>query len=207
MRKLSRQHLESVFYSYMARAYQKWGKRLFDITLSVISLVFLSPIFILISLGILIEDGRPVIFKQKRVGKDGKQFIIYKFRSMAKDVGDIPSAEAKNVYITRVGKLIRRLSFDELPQLVNVLKGDMSIVGPRAALPSQARLCQLRKELGVMTLRPGLTGLAQVNSYDGMPEDEKAKWDFAYAKNVSFVADLNIIIRTFLYMLKPPPVY
>ncbi|MGB4298187.1 MAG: sugar transferase [Candidatus Saccharicenans sp.] len=189
------------------RAYQKWGKRLFDITLSVISLVFLSPLCILISLGILIEDGRPIIFKQKRVGKDGKQFIIYKFRSMAKNLGDIPSAEAKNVYITRVGGVIRRLSLDELPQLVNVIKGDMSIVGPRAPLPSQGRLCQLRKDLGAMGLRPGLTGLAQVNSYDGMPEDEKAKWDSIYAKNISLTTDLSIIMRTFLYVLKPPPVY
>jgi len=207
MPKPFRQPSGLVFYSYMVRAYPHWGKRLFDTVFSIISLVFLSPLCVFISLAILIEDGPPVIFKQRRIGRHGNQFIIYKFRSMAKNVGDIPSAEAKNVYITRVGRVIRRLSLDELPQLINVIKGDMSIVGPRAALPSQVRLCQLRKELGVTSLRPGLTGLAQVNSYDGMPENEKAKWDAIYASNLAFVTDLNIILKTFLYILKPPPVY
>jgi len=207
MPKPFRQPSGLVFYSYMVRAYPHWGKRLFDTVFSIISLVFLSPLCVLISLAILIEDGPPVIFKQRRIGRHGNQFIIYKFRSMAKNMGDIPSAEAKNVYITRVGRVIRRLSLDELPQLINVIKGDMSIVGPRAPLPSQGRLCQLRKDLGAMGLRPGLTGLAQVNSYDGMPEDEKAKWDSIYAKNISLTTDLSIIMRTFLYVLKPPPVY
>lgn len=187
--------------------YSKGIKRILDFVLAIIALIILSPILFLISMSILIEDGRPVIFKQKRAGKDAKEFVIYKFRSMPKGVKNIPSAQAINLPITKVGKAIRRLSFDELPQLINIIKGDMSVVGPRAPMPDQKYLIELRMKSGVFNLRPGLTGLAQINSYDGMPEKEKVEWDSKYLMKVSFVEDLKIILKTVSYLLKPPPVY
>lgn len=187
--------------------YKTFGKRMLDLILAFIASAFLAPIFIFISLAIILEDGRPVIFKQRRVGKNGKSFIIYKFRSMIKNSEELPSALARGLLITRTGKIIRRISLDELPQLINVLKGEMSIVGPRAALQSQTYLNDLRKSMGIDNLKPGLTGLAQINAYDGMPEDEKVRWDSLYAKNITLWNDIKIIIKTFLYLLKPPPVY
>jgi len=187
--------------------YKLKGKRILDYILSLMGIFILSPIFIFVSFAIFIEDGWPIIFKQKRVGKGGKLFTMYKFRSMAKNAGDVPSSQAIGIPITKVGKIIRRLSLDELPQLVNILKGDMSIVGPRAPLKSQVKLCELRQKLRITDLKPGLTGLAQINSYDGMPEEEKALWDKKYAESITFLNDIKIILRTFIYLLKPPPVY
>jgi len=187
--------------------YKRKGKRLFDYIISIIGIFVLSPIFVVLSIAILIEDGRPIIFRQKRVGKDGKQFMIYKFRSMAKNVGDVPSSKAVGLPITKVGRTIRRLSLDELPQLINTLKGDMSVVGPRASLQSQVYLNKLREKHGILDLKPGLTGLAQINSYDGMPEDEKVFWDKKYAEKITFINDIKIMLMTFAYLLKPPPVY
>jgi len=187
--------------------YKLKGKRILDYILSLMGIFILSPIFIFVSFAIFIEDGWPIIFKQKRVGKGGKLFTMYKFRSMVKNAGDVPSSQAIGLPITKVGKIIRRLSLDELPQLVNILKGDMSIVGPRAPLKSQVKLCELRQKLRITDLKPGLTGLAQINSYDGMPEEEKALWDKKYAESITFLNDIKIILRTFIYLLKPPPVY
>lgn len=191
----------------MNNFYFNKGKRLFDYVLSLLAIYFLSPFFVIAAVAIFLEDGFPVIFKQKRIGQGGKEFVIYKFRSMAKNVGDIPSALAKNVSITKVGRILRRLNIDELPQLVNIIKGDMSIVGPRASLKNQVYLNKLREEMGIFNIKPGLTGLAQVNSYAGMPEDEKAYWDKIYTQNITLIEDLKIIFRTFSYLLKPPPVY
>ena len=187
--------------------YKLKGKRILDYILSLMGIFILSPIFIFVSFAIFIEDGWPIIFKQKRVGKGGKLFTMYKFRSMVKNAGDVPSSQAIGLPITKVGKIIRRLSLDELPQLVNILKGDMSIVGPRASLKSQVKLYELRQKFRITDLKPGLTGLAQINSYDGMPEEEKALWDKKYAENITFLNDIKIILRTFIYLLKPPPVY
>ena len=103
--------------------------------------------------------------------------------------------------------MIRRTNLDELPQLFNILKGDMSIVGPRPPIPSQQELTELRKANGAIACRPGLTGLAQVSSFDGMTVPQKAAFDGEYAKRISFVGDITIILRTFVYLLKPPPVY
>ncbi len=152
-------------------------------------------------------DRGPALFKQIRVGQNGKDFLVFKFRSMPVNTGDVPSAEAHKLQVTKVGKFIRRTSLDELPQLMNILKGDMSVVGFRPALRKQTFLCELRESLGVHAVKPGLTGLAQINGYDGMPEDAKPVWDGKYAQQVSFGKDISIILRTFLYVLKPPPVY
>jgi O-antigen biosynthesis protein WbqP len=126
---------------------------------------------------------------------------------MAVGTGDIPSARAGVLRITRVGRVIRRTNIDELPQLVNILRGDMSLVGPRPALPSQAELLALRGANGAAACRPGLTGLAQIRSYDGMPEPEKARWDGQYAATISLRRDLAIVLGTFRYLARRPPVY
>jgi len=188
--------------------YESVGKRTLDIALSACALVVLAPFMAVIGLAVVLDDGIPILFRQRRVGRNGQPITILKFRSMSVGTGDIPSASVgTTVRITRVGRVIRRLSLDELPQLFCVLWGDMSIVGPRPALPSQVELLRLRTENGAMACRPGLTGLAQVNSYDGMPDTEKANWDKAYSESISLFTDLSIILRTFSYVMKPPPTY
>jgi O-antigen biosynthesis protein WbqP len=187
--------------------YRAFFKRLFDIALAAIALTALSPLMLLIALLIWWEDGAPVIFRQQRVGKDGATFEFLKFRSMALSAANVPKTEAANIPVTRMGRLIRRTNLDELPQFLNILKGDMSIVGPRPAIPAQDELCLLRRENGAMSCVPGLTGLAQVNAYDRMPETEKATWDGQYADEMSFVNDVKIILRTFAYLTRKPPVY
>lgn len=187
--------------------YRRIGKRLSDILLASVSLLCLSPLMLFTAAAIKLDDGGPVFFCQQRVGRKGSPFTIIKFRSMSAGTRDIPSAVASEARITRVGRVIRRLNIDELPQLVNVLRGDMSIVGPRPALQVQSELLHHRTENGALDCRPGLTGLAQVNSYDGMPDTEKARWDGQYAVGLSVSSDLAIILRTFTYLTKPPPVY
>ncbi|HIC89968.1 MAG TPA: sugar transferase, partial [Anaerolineae bacterium] len=186
--------------------YCRYGKRLLDIFLSGIALLLLFPVMLLVALAILVEDGTPVLFRQQRVGHEGVPFTVLKFRSMPVNTRDAPSAQAKSVRITRVGVIIRRTNIDELPQLFNIIRGDMSIVGPRPALASQQELCELRERQGALRCKPGLTGLAQVNSYDGMPDTVKAAWDAQYCAHVTFLNDVRIILHTFLYLLKPPPV-
>ena len=187
--------------------YRNFLKRFLDIFLSAASLVALSPLMILTAILIKIEDRGSVLFKQERVGKGGQTFDFLKFRSMPVNAANLPKTEAVQIPITRIGKVIRRTNIDELPQLINILRGDMSIVGPRPAIPAQEALCKLRDANGASDCLPGLTGLAQVNAYDGMPESEKAKWDGEYAGNLSFLNDLRIIFRTFAYLTRKPPVY
>src|SRR5205823_7797451 len=115
-----------------------------------------------------LEDRGPVLFRQQRSGRDGRPFRIFKFRSMPVNTGDVPSSQARSLRVTRVGQIIRRLNIDELPQLINILRGDMSVVGPRPALPTQTALLDMRKANAAIKCKPGLTGLAQVNSYDNM---------------------------------------
>ncbi|MBR9907052.1 MAG: sugar transferase [Gammaproteobacteria bacterium] len=187
--------------------YQRFGKRFFDLFIVVSATLVLSPFMILIALLIKVFDPGPVIFKQKRIGHGGSVFDFYKFRSMPVNTGDLPSDKVGQVQLTWIGKFIRRTNLDELPQLFNVLKGDMSIVGPRPPIPAQTELTELRRENGALLCRPGLTGLAQVSSFDGMNVPEKAAFDGKYADSVSFWGDVSIILRTFVYLLKPPPVY
>ena len=191
----------------MGGLYQGFGKRLFDISLSIIALIILFPIFLLTSILILLEDGYPVFFQQDRYGAKKKIFILYKFRSMATNTSDLPSALMKGNKITFIGKIIRRTNIDELPQLINILRGHMSIVGPRPALVDQIDLIKMRMVNHSINLRPDLTGLAQINSYDNMSENEKSKFDGTYASQYSFWLDLVIIFHTFKYLLKKPPIY
>lgn len=182
-------------------------KRLFDVALAAAALLVLSPVLVLIALAIRISDPGPIIFRQQRVGAHGRSFKFYKFRSMPVDTRDVPSDQIGDLRLSWIGRVIRRTNLDELPQLWNVLKGDMSIVGPRPPLAAQTELVARRLENGALACRPGLTGLAQVKSFDGMSVAEKAAFDGDYAARVSFIRDAGIIVRTFGYLLKPPPKY
>ena len=148
-----------------------------------------------------------MLFRQERVGANETRFTALKFRSMPTGTADLPSDRAEDLRVTAVGRLIRRTNLDELPQLWNILRGDMSFVGPRPALPTQEELVRLRDANGASRCYPGLTGLAQIKSYDGMPVSEKAEWDGTYAQRVTAGRDLGIVIRTFGYLVRQPPVY
>ena len=187
--------------------YELHLNRLFDLAVTAVASVVLSPVLGAAAIGIHLEDRGPVLFRQVRVGKNGNTFVVYKFRTMPVDTDAMPSAMAPGLKVTRAGAILRRLSLDELPQLINVLRGEMSIVGPRPALASQGELCSLRRGSPAFRCLPGMTGLAQVNSYDGMPDFEKVKWDVQYAERVSFSSDVRILARTLAYLRKRPPVY
>lgn len=187
--------------------YKVWGKRFFDLLAAFSALTALFPLLALIAVLIKVFDPGPVIFRQKRVGRLGQPFTFFKFRSMPVNTGDVPSDQVGQVKLSWVGRLIRRTNIDELPQLVNILRGDMSIVGPRPPIPSQIELVEARASNGAYNCRPGLTGLAQVSSFDGMSLGQKAEFDGEYAVNITFTKDVSIILKTFLYLLKPPPVY
>ncbi len=184
-----------------------FGKRIGDIFLSIICLISFSPIFLLISLLIKIFDNGPVFYTQLRVGRNNKNFLFIKFRSLPVMTPNISSDKLGKIKISWIGKLIRRTNIDELPQLINILKGEMSFVGPRPALISQKNLLLERNKNGSIFTRPGLTGLAQINAYNNMSFKEKAKYDEIYCKSLSFTKDISIILRTFIYLLSPPPVY
>lgn len=187
--------------------YERSIKRVFDVVFAGLTLIALSPLMLLISLAIRIEDRGPAFFRQKRIGRNGAEFDLLKFRSMPVSASNVPKTDAGALTITRVGKLIRRTNLDELPQLINVLRGEMSLVGPRPAISSQTALIEMRKKAGVERCLPGMTGLAQVNAYDGMPETEKAAHDSRYASSISFANDFKILSKTFGYLLRRPPVY
>ena len=187
--------------------YRDTLKPTLDIAISGLCILLLSPLMAVIIFLIKILDPGPTIFRQQRVGQNGKPFILMKFRSMPIHTGDVPSSEISQIQMTWIGRFIRRCNVDELPQLVNILKGDMSLVGPRPPLPCQEALISLRQANGALTLKPGLTGWAQVNAFDGMSEEKKAALDGIYARDISFIKDLEIIIRTISYLLSPPPKY
>ncbi len=175
-------------------------KRVLDVFLCVIALLMFWWVFVVISVLIICDDKGPVIFKQRRVGKNKKEFDIYKFRTMKMNTPkDVPThlLEDPNSYITRVGDFLRKFSLDELPQLINIIKGDMSIVGPRPALYNQYDLIAERDKYGANDIRPGLTGHAQINGRDELSIEGKAMYDGVYAQKISFLMDLGIILKTF----------
>lgn len=172
-------------------------KKLFDYVSSFLGIVILSPILIITSILIKAESKGPVIFKQKRPGVNNKIFNIYKFRSMRIDTPDLATDKIEaTVFITKTGRFIRRTSIDELPQLFNILKGDMSVVGPRPALYNQYELIEKRTNANVHTVKPGITGLAQVMGRDNITDDQKVQYDKFYVENQSFVLDMNILYKT-----------
>lgn len=182
-------------------------KRMVDIVVAIVLIIALIPIYFIISLIIFLQDFGTPIFKQMRVGKEGKEFMFYKFRSMPLKSPNVESHEKDKLKITPFGKFIRRTNLDELPQFFNVLKGDMSFIGPRPPIPSQKKLISMRRKNKSLFLKPGLTGWAQVNSYDNMPEDVKAKFDGEYADGISLKMDIKILLKTVIYFTKKPPAY
>ena len=182
-------------------------KRVFDILLALLLLCVLIPVYGIIAILVFIQDFGNPIFKQIRVGKGGEHFVFYKFRSMPIQTPNVESSQKDVLNITPFGKFIRGTNLDELPQFYNVLKGDMSFIGPRPPIPTQLILIELRRNNESLKLKPGLTGWAQVNSYDYMSENEKAKFDGEYADKISLKLDLLILFKTVLYFTKKPPTY
>ncbi len=181
--------------------YERYIKRALDVVLSAVGLVALSPLLALIALAIRLDSPGPAVFHQKRFGKDRKLFEIYKFRTMRVDAPrDVPTNDLRGSrgYITRVGRILRMTSLDELPQLWNILKGDMSLIGPRPALWNQEDLMAWRDRFGASHIRPGLSGWAQVNGRDYLSRDleKKARRDAEYAHNISFAFDLKCFLLT-----------
>ena len=166
---------------------------------SLLILIMLLPLFLLIGLIIIVDDGFPILFKQKRVGQKNSHFLIYKFRTMKKGTPDIPThlLNNQNLY-TISGPFLRKFSFDELPQLVNIIKGEIKFIGPRPALYNQDDLIKLRAEKGVHNLIPGLTGWAQINGRDELPVPDKVELDVEYMERQSFWFDIYIIWSTFV---------
>tara|TARA_B110000503_G_C7116124_1_gene400446 strand:+ start:451 stop:1002 length:552 start_codon:yes stop_codon:yes gene_type:complete len=166
-------------------------------------LLLLSPIFIVVGLGIVLEDGTPLFFKQKRIAINNKIFLVYKFRSMKKNTPDVATHLLQNPeqYLLKIGKIIRKLSFDELPNLINIIKGEMAFVGPRPALFNQYDLIELRTKHGIEKLKPGITGLAQINGRDEIAIEEKVLLDKEYLEKKSFLLDVQIVIKTFTNVL------
>ena len=187
-----------------ASALYSISKRTMDIVSSLVGLILLSPLFLLVAILIKLDSKGPIIFKQIRIGKNSKPFYIYKFRSMKIDAPNLSTEEFINAsdFTTKVGKFIRKTSIDELPQLVNILKGDMSIVGPRPVIEREVRLLELRKECNVDSILPGITGLAQINGRDDIDDYEKVKYDFEYLSKRNLVLDIKIIINTVLKVAK-----
>ena len=174
-------------------------KRMIDIILSFLAIIILFIPCLIIAICIKIESKGPVFFKQKRVGKDKEYFKIYKFRTMRTDTPkDMPTHMLNNpdLYITKVGRILRKSSLDELPQIINIIKGDMSIVGPRPALWNQEDLIAERDKYHANNIRPGLTGLAQISGRDELEIPLKAKIDGEYTKNISFLLDFKIFFKT-----------
>jgi exopolysaccharide biosynthesis polyprenyl glycosylphosphotransferase len=188
---------------------QRLLKRIFDIVFSLVVIILLSPVMLISAIAVKLYDGGPVLYKQKRLTIDEKEFYIYKFRSMITDAekkGGFQLATDDDPRITPVGKILRKIRMDELPQLFNILKGEMSVVGPRPERPEFTEL--YKKEMPEFTFRlkvkAGLTGYAQVTgAYDTSPYD-KLKMDMMYIENYSFRLDLQIILMTIKTMLFPP---
>ena len=174
-------------------------KRVIDLFISVVGLVVLSPVFLILVVWIKLDSKGPVLFKQKRVGIHKKHFNILKFRTMRIDTPkDTPTHLLENPeqYITKAGKFLRKSSLDELPQIFNIIKGDMAIVGPRPALWNQYDLIEERDKYGANDIRPGLTGWAQVNGRDELEIPVKAALDGEYVKKKGFVMDMKCIFKT-----------
>ncbi len=176
---------------------------MFNRFFALILIIFLSPIFLLVGIVILIEDRFPIFFTQKRIGINHTYFQIYKFRSMKKNTPNVATHLLLNPkqYVLKVGSLLRKLSLDELPNLINIVKGEMVFVGPRPALFNQIDLMALRAAVGVDKLKPGITGWAQINGRDEISISDKVKLEQEYMNKKSFLFDIEIIIKTFTNVL------
>ena len=168
-----------------------------------ILIILFSPIFIFVAIAIIIEDGFPVFFTQKRVGINYSFFKIYKFRSMKKGTPNVATHLLTNPdqYLLKIGKFIRKTSFDELPNLINIIKGEMVFVGPRPALYNQDDLMDFRVATGVSKLKPGITGWAQINGRDEISIAQKVQLEQEYLFRKSFLFDIEILVKTFTNVL------
>jgi O-antigen biosynthesis protein WbqP len=179
--------------------YRKYIKHTTDFIVAFIALILLALPAVIIAFWIKLDSKGPVIFKQKRYGKNKRPFTVYKFRSMSVHA---PSDKATNdfhdshSYITSAGKIMRKLSIDELPQLINVLKGNMSLIGPRPVVLSETRLIKLRDKYGANKLKPGITGWAQTNGRDELDDATKAEMDSYYTEHLGFMMDVKCIFKT-----------
>ncbi|WP_312470565.1 sugar transferase [Neobacillus sp.] len=179
--------------------YRAYIKKILDIILAFIGIVVLLPVFLLLIICIKLDSKGPVLFKQRRIGKDKSEFFILKFRTMKIDTPkDTPTHLLKDPesYITRVGKILRKTSLDELPQILNILKGEMSIIGPRPCLWNQYDLMAERDKYGANDIYPGLTGWAQINGRDELSIEVKAKLDGEYVEKLSFAFDVRCFFNT-----------
>lgn len=184
--------------------YKRVIKRELDLVVSTIAIIILAIPFLIVAILIKCDSKGPVFFRQQRMGKNSIPFKIYKFRSMYEEAphnqatADLENADNQ---ITRVGRLLRKTSIDELPQFINVFKGEMSIIGPRPVILAEKELIEMRQSNGVDKVFPGLTGLAQVHGRDHVPNLQKANYDGMYAAALSFRTDLKITFRTIWYVL------
>jgi O-antigen biosynthesis protein WbqP len=176
---------------------------MFNRLFAIFVLIILSPVFLALALAIFIEDGSPIFFKQKRVGVNYTFFNIYKFRSMKKNTPNVATHLLVNPeqYLLKIGGILRKLSLDELPNLINIINGDMVFVGPRPALYNQDDLMALRISAGVDKLKPGITGWAQINGRDELSIGDKVKLEQEYMYKKSILFDIEIIIKTFTNVL------
>lgn len=185
--------------------YERYIKRILDIIISLSALIVLSPVLLIVAVLIKLDSPGPVFFTQKRYGKNKEFFNIYKFRSMRTNTPkDVPTNDlhGANSFITPLGNVLRKTSLDELPQLWNILRGDMSLIGPRPALWNQYDLMELRDKYGASMIRPGLSGWAQVNGRDSLELEQKARRDGEYARNVSFAFDVKCLWMTFIKVVR-----
>ena len=185
--------------------YRNGIKRLLAVVLSLCGMLCLSWLFLILAIAIKLDSPGPVFFKQKRVGRGKRHFYILKFRTMRIDTPhDLPTdlLHDPEQYITRMGHFLRKTSLDELPQIYNILAGQMSIIGPRPALYNQYDLIDARDKAHANDIRPGLTGLAQINGRDELPIDVKAKYDGEYAAHLTFGMDLKIFFLSFSYVFQ-----
>lgn len=185
--------------------YKNFLKRGIDFLLSLLGIIILSPVFLILCIAIKLDSKGPIIFQQKRVGKDKTHFNIYKFRTMRTDTPkEMPThlLENPDYFITRVGKFLRKTSLDELPQLFNILKGNMAVIGPRPALWNQYDLIEERDKYQANDIRPGLTGLAQISGRDELEIDLKAKLDGKYTANITLLMDLKCFFGTIIAVFK-----
>ena len=174
-------------------------KRILDFALSALAMAVLSPLMLALAVIIKVTSPGPVFFRQKRVGRNKTHFMIYKFRTMRTDAPkDMPTHMLQNpeAFITPIGRFLRRSSLDELPQLINIFKGEMAVVGPRPALWNQYDLIAERDKYGANALRPGLTGWAQINGRDELPIDVKARLDGEYVRRMGLLFDLRCVVGT-----------
>ena len=171
-------------------------KKIFDTFSAIVGLIFAAPLIGILAILIRRTSDGPAIFAQERVGQGGRLFLCYKLRTMAANTPNVPTHQARIEHVTKIGALLRRTKLDELPQLWNVLRGEMSLVGPRPCLPSQAQLICERQKRGVLTLLPGITGLAQVQRIDMSDPVLLAETDAEYLATRSFSGDLHLIYTT-----------